>query len=58
MNSQASGRTYLIKIGILAAAVAVYCFSPGIQEFISAGFSYLRSRNYEGLRQFILAYGV
>lgn len=59
MNSQASGPTYLMmKVGILVAAVAVYCSSPGVQEFVSTGFSYLRSRNYEGLRQFILAYGV
>ena len=58
MTSRAGSRNYLVKIGILAAAVAVYCFSPSVQEFVLSGFSYLRNRNYEGLRQFILAYGI
>jgi uncharacterized membrane protein YdjX (TVP38/TMEM64 family) len=54
----ATTKSYLVKLGVLALAFAAYFYLPGIQEFITNGLAYLRLRNFEGLRQFILAYGV
>jgi len=54
----ATNRAYIVKLGVLALALAAYFYLPGIQEFITSGLSYLRLRNFEGLRQFILSYGV
>ncbi len=48
----------LTKIGILGLAIAAYFFLPGIREFTAEGFFYLKCRNFEGLRQFILSYGI
>lgn len=48
----------LAKIGVLGLVVAIYFYLPGAQEFASEGISYLRYRNFEGLRQFILSYGI
>lgn len=48
----------LVKIGVLGLVVAVYFYLPGVQQFTSEGISYLKSHNFEGLRQFILSYGI
>lgn len=58
MSDPATTKSYVVKIGVLALALAAYFYLPGIQEFISSGVAYLRLRNFEGLRQFILSYGV
>jgi len=47
-----------VKIAVVAVAVAAYYLLPGLQEFISNGINYLKERDFEGLRQFILAYGL
>lgn len=49
---------YIIKGLVLAAAVAVYFCVPGVGEFVSTGVGYLHNRDFEGLRTFILSYGV
>lgn len=48
----------LSKIGVLLLVIATYFWLPGVQQFTSEGISYLRCRNFEGLRQFILSYGI
>lgn len=48
---------YIWKISVLIVAVVAYFQVPGLQEFFSTGITYLRYRNFEGLRQFILSYG-
>jgi uncharacterized membrane protein YdjX (TVP38/TMEM64 family) len=48
----------ITKIGILGLVIAAYFCFPGIHEFIAEGFFYLKYRNFEGLRQFILSYGI
>jgi len=45
------------RIGVLIFAIIIYFYVPGLQEFVGAGTSYLRYRDFEGLRQFILSYG-
>ena len=49
---------YILKFSLLVIVVAAYLFVPGIQEFLSAGMGYLRHHDFEGLREFILSYGV
>lgn len=46
------------KIGVLGLALATYFYFPGVQDFAIKGFSFIKSRNFEGLRQFILSYGI
>ena len=46
------------KVFVLVLAIAAYYLLPGLQEFIVNGMSYLRVRNFEGLRNFILSYGI
>lgn len=58
MTSPESKCIMMTKIGILGLAIAAYFFFPGIREFAAEGISYLRCRNFEGLRQFILSYGI
>ena len=48
---------YICRIGVLIFAIIMYLYLPGLQEFVGAGTSYLRYRDFEGLRQFILSYG-
>lgn len=48
----------LIKIGVLGLIAAAYLGLPGVQQFANEGIGYLRCRNFEGLRQFILSYGL
>lgn len=47
-----------LKIIVLAFAITAYYLLPGLQEFVSTGIGYLRVRNFEGLREFILSYGI
>lgn len=56
-KSIATASIYSCRIGILVFAVIAYFHMPGLQEFFSAGIRYLRYRDFEGLRQFILGYG-
>lgn len=51
-------KAYFFKLVVLGLALGAYFCLPGVQDFVSNGLSYLRSRNFEGLRQFILAYGL
>ncbi|MBC8016233.1 MAG: TVP38/TMEM64 family protein [Sporomusaceae bacterium] len=48
---------YSCRIGVLVFAIIAYFYLPGLQEFLSAGITYLRCRDFEGLRLFILSYG-
>lgn len=47
----------LCRIGVLVFALIAYYYIPGLQEFLNKGLAYLRYRDFEGLRQFILSYG-
>jgi uncharacterized membrane protein YdjX (TVP38/TMEM64 family) len=48
----------IYRIGVLVVAIVAYLGFPGIQEFFKTGITYLWYRDFEGLRQFILAYGL
>jgi len=56
-KSITTASVYICRIGVLIFAIIGYFYLPGIQEFFCAGITYLRYRDFEGLRQFILAYG-
>ncbi len=57
--AEPTGRSlYVMKGLVLAGAVAAYFFVPGVREFVAAGIGYLHHRDFEGLRMFILAYGI
>lgn len=43
---------------VLAGAVAAYFFVPGVQEFVATGVGFLHHRDFDGLRVFILSYGL
>ena len=58
MSSWAMGKGYLYKVGVLVIAFASYLMVPGVQEFMATSASYLKKRDFEALRQFILAYGM
>lgn len=47
---------YIWKISLLIIIVAAYFQVPGLRDFFNAGITYLRYRDFEGLRQFILSY--
>jgi len=49
---------YVLKGLVLAGAAAAYFFVPGVQEFVATGIGYLHHRDFEGLRAFILSYGL
>jgi len=49
---------YVLKGLGLAGAAAAYFFVPGVQEFVATGIGYLHHRDFEGLRAFILSYGL
>ncbi|TWH49062.1 TVP38/TMEM64 family protein [Sporomusa sp. KB1] len=52
--------TYIVlsRIGVFGLVVAAYFCLPGVQQFASEGITYLQYRNFQGLRQFILSYGI
>ena len=57
--AQAAGRSlYVIKGLVLVGVLAAYFLVPGAQEFVGSGLGYLHNRDFEGLRAFILSYGV
>ena len=58
MSAPESKGIWMIKIGMVGLVAAAYSFSPGVQQFIAEGISYIKCRNFEGLRQFILSYGI
>ncbi len=43
---------------VLAGAVAAYFLVPGVQGFVATGIGYLHHRDFDGLRFFILSYGI
>lgn len=49
--------TYLGRLAVLFLAIAAYCYLPFVNEFVDRGLDYLRHRNFDGLRTFILSYG-
>ncbi|WP_094602693.1 TVP38/TMEM64 family inner membrane protein YdjZ [Sporomusa silvacetica DSM 10669] len=55
-----SKNTYIVlsRIGVFGLIVAAYFYLPGVQQFASEGITYLQYRNFQGLRQFILSYGI
>jgi len=61
MNSMTQPETkniMIARIGVLVIVIAAYFYLPGVQQFASEGTAYLKMRNFEGLRQFILSYGL
>lgn len=57
--AEPTGRSlYLLKGMVLAGAVAAYFLVPGAREFVATGVGYLHHRDFEGLRIFILSYGL
>lgn len=58
MAEQTTKSVSSIKFAVLAFAVAAYFYFPGIQDFIKTGFVYLKYRDFENLRLFILSYGL
>lgn len=55
---QPISNTGYLKFFVLVLVVAAYLIIPGVHDFISAGFDFLRRHDYRGLRDFILSYGV
>jgi uncharacterized membrane protein YdjX (TVP38/TMEM64 family) len=58
MNDPTVRNVYLLKFGVLALVVAAYHLLPDVHDFVVTGVSYLRHRDFEGLRHFILSFGV
>jgi len=58
MTSSKITYTVLSRIGVLGLIVAAYFYLPGVQQFAIEGITYLQYRNFHGLRQFILSYGI
>lgn len=54
----AAKKTYVLKLSVLGIAAIAYYFLPGIRSFVEIGMKYLCNRDFEGLRQFILSYGM
>jgi len=53
-----TAQMYGCRMIVLLFAVLAYLHIPGLQEFLDVGINLLRQRNFEGLRQFILGYGL
>ncbi|MEG6585976.1 TVP38/TMEM64 family protein [Dendrosporobacter sp. 1207_IL3150] len=58
MNHSEAKSTLLLKIGVLVLIIAAYMFLPGIEEFVVTGIGFLKSRDFYGLRLFVLSYGI
>jgi len=58
MDGPEAKSSYWLKIGVLGLTIAAYHWVPGINQFITAGLTYLSCRDFEGLRLFILSYGI
>lgn len=50
--------TYLWRLVLLGLAALAYQNLPCVNEFVDRGITYLKYRDFEGLRIFILSYGV
>ncbi|KYZ77227.1 alkaline phosphatase [Anaerosporomusa subterranea] len=50
--------TYLWRLALLGLAALTYQNLPCVNEFVNRGITYLKYRDFEGLRIFILSYGV
>lgn len=51
-------KTIILKLIVLLLLPVFYYLFPGLQDFISTGMNYLTTRNFDGLRKFILSYGI
>lgn len=51
-------KTYLWRLTVLGLAIAAYFYLPCVNEFVNYGVIYLKRRDFDGLRGFILSYGV
>ncbi|BBB93012.1 MAG TPA: TVP38/TMEM64 family protein [Methylomusa anaerophila] len=49
---------YYIKLSVLVLIIAFYLYLPGVQNFVTSGIFYLHHRDFDGLRLFILSYGI
>lgn len=58
MAEPACRSLYVLKGMVLAGAAAAYFLVPGVREFVSVGVGYLHHRDFDGLRVFILSYGI
>lgn len=47
-----------LKCSILIIVLIGYFYVPGVQGFFAQGMTYLRCRDFVGLRQFIISYGI
>ena len=47
----------ICRMSVLIFVILAYLYLPGAQDFFDAGITYLRYRDFEGMRQFILSYG-
>ena len=56
-ESITTASSYICRISVLIFVILAYLYLPGVQEFFFTGITYLRYRDFEGLRQFILSYG-
>ena len=57
MAASTSKVLVFIKLGVLVLVLFIYFLVPGVQEFVVTITAYLRNRNFDDLRQFILSYG-
>ncbi|VBB06177.1 Hypothetical protein LUCI_1393 [Lucifera butyrica] len=58
MAERTAKAVYILKFGVLGLVVASYYLFPPVHDFVINGASYLKDRDFEGLRRFILAYGI
>lgn len=49
---------YVFRLAILLVIICLYFTIPGLQSFVKQGFGYLKAKDFENLRLFILSYGV
>ena len=49
---------FMYRVGVLVVAAIAYFYLPGIREFFENGVSYLKCRDLDGSRLFILDYGM
>lgn len=57
-KTMTTAQIYGCRLIVLLFAMVAYFHIPGLEEFLDAGINHLRQRNFEGLRQFILGYGL
>jgi len=57
MTAPTSKVLVFIKLGVLILVLFIYFLVPGVQDFIATITVYLRHRDFDELRQFLLSYG-